>query len=97
MKDVEWLPPLAPGPYLGVVPREQLLCDGSHVVQQQLVPLLLVAHLVHVDVDGGHVLVAPLDPLVLRDAHGQERWLQMLNFAGTGFHLLECMNFLVVS
>ena len=35
-------------------------------------PLPLVAHLVHVDVDSGHILIAPLDPRVLEDADGQK-------------------------
>jgi len=60
-------PSSSPGAYLGVVPREHLLCDGGNIVQHQLVPLFLVAHLVHVDVDGGHVLIATLDPRVLED------------------------------
>lgn len=58
------------GPHLGVVARVHLLCDGRDVLQQELVPLLLKVDLVHVDVDGGHVLVAALDPRVLRGGAG---------------------------
>lgn len=60
------------GSHLGVVAGEQALSHGSHVRPQQLQPLVLVAHLLHVDVDGGHVLVAPSQPRVLW-AVGTER------------------------
>lgn len=49
----------------GVVARVHLHCDGRDVLQEELVPLLLKVDLIHVDVDGGHVLVAALDPFVL--------------------------------
>lgn len=48
--------------YLGVVAREQALSHGPHIRSQQLEPLVLVAHLLHVDVHGGHILVASGQP-----------------------------------
>lgn len=51
--------------HLGVVAGEQALGHGPHVCPQELQPLVLVAHLLHVDVHGGHVLVASSQPRVL--------------------------------
>lgn len=42
-------------------------------------PLLLKVDLVHVNVDGGHVLVAALDPVVLS---GREKGLKVAPPAG---------------
>lgn len=51
--------------HLGVVPREHFLCYGCNKLQQELLPFLFKVDLVHVDVDGGDVLIAPLDSGVL--------------------------------
>lgn len=51
--------------HLGVVPREHFLCYGCNKLQQELLPFLVKVDLVHVDVDGGDVLIAPLDSGIL--------------------------------
>lgn len=48
--------------HLGVVAWEQALGHGPHICPQQLQPLVLIAHLLHVDVYGGHILVASSQP-----------------------------------
>lgn len=48
--------------HLGVVAWEQTLGHGSHICPQQLQPLVLIANLLHVDVHGGHVLIASSQP-----------------------------------
>lgn len=48
--------------HLRMIAWEQALGHGPHVCPQQLQPLVLKAHLLHVDVHGGHVLVASSQP-----------------------------------
>lgn len=53
-------------PYLGVVSRIHCLCDWGDVIQQKLLPLFLIIDLSHVDINGGDILIAALDPCVLQ-------------------------------
>lgn len=53
--------------YPGVVAGEHFLCYRCYVLQQELMPFLLIVNLIHVDVDGGDVLVAALDSVVLKN------------------------------
>lgn len=76
------LPPSRPPPrgaHPGVVAGVELLRHGGDVLHQELVPLPLKVDLVHVDVDGRHVLVAALDAVVLETTEGSvvsgnQRW-----------------------
>ena len=48
-----------------IVSDEDLLLQGAHVGGQDVQPVLLVAHLIHVDVHSRHVLVASCQSWVL--------------------------------
>ena len=52
-----------------IVSDEDLLLQGAHVGGQDVQPVPLVAHLVHVDVHRRHVLVASSQSWVLKHTH----------------------------
>lgn len=63
--------------HLRVVPREHFLCYGCNVLQEELLPFLFKIHLVHMDIDGGDVLVASLDSCILTKKAVHDRSLRM--------------------
>lgn len=51
--------------YPGVVAGKHFLCYRGDVIQEEFVPFLFIVDLIHVDIDGGHVLIAALDSVIL--------------------------------
>lgn len=52
--------------YLCVVPRKHFLRDGCNIIQKELMPFSFIVDLIHVNVDGGNIFVATLDPFILQ-------------------------------
>lgn len=57
--------------YLSVIPRKHFLGHRCNVFQEELVPLFFKVDLIHVNIDCGDVLVAALDPRVLKTKRKQ--------------------------
>ncbi len=51
--------------YIMNIAGKELLLHGANVLPEKVEPLLVEAHLIHVNVTRGHVLVAALQPRIL--------------------------------
>ncbi len=52
--------------YIMNIAGKELLLHGANVLPEKVEPLLVEAHLIHVNVTRGHVLVAALQPRILQ-------------------------------
>lgn len=50
-----------------VVPWKHFLCDRRYIIQKELLPFFIEAHLIHVDINSGDIFISTLDSSVLKE------------------------------